>query len=212
MKIKKILFPFNKNHSFLSEKWWHRFFVVLFAVLVAFFFIGAVITAYQFIPEKKFNISIQYNLKDFTKTSARDVADTIPAFNLLNYEIGCLNGNDINYVSTYGLDKSVCSSDLKGNIDKVADLLMQKNYSYKGTKDQAIASLKIMLDKDLEQRYCFVSKDLNCTSDKIITYKKGYIFYAEVFLISVLLSYLCSLILQLMYFKGLIYIIYGKKK
>jgi hypothetical protein len=212
MNIKKVFFPFGKKYSYLSEKWWHRFFVVIFAVSVVLFFISSIFSSYLGIPEKKFNISIQYNLRDFTKTSAKDVVNTIPAFNLMDYKIGCLKDSSINYVSTYDLNNSVCSSDLRGNIDKVADIFMKNNYQFADkTKSQMVQMIAEALEKDTEYRYCFLNQSIGCMSDKIITYKKNFIFYAEVLIASVLATYLYSLILQFVYFRGLIYIIYGKK-
>ena len=212
MGIYSKLFFFKRTDINLQEKWWHRFFVVLFTIFLISFFLVFLLIMSEAIPEKSFNVDIKYNLREFTKTSSKDIANTVPAFNLLNYKVGCFEDDKIKYVSYSALNETVCSSDLRSNIDKVAEIFLQNNPLIKDTKENAIKEMTKILDEDTETRYCFVSKNANCTSDKIITYKRNPIFYLEVFLASLFSTYLVALILQFVYFKGFIYIIYGKKK
>lgn len=212
MGIFSRLFFFKRTDINLQEKWWHRFFVVLFNIFVIAFFLFSFLTMNVVIPEKTFNVDIKYNLREFTKNSSKDIADTVPAFNLLNYQVGCLENGKINSVPYYALNETICSSDLRGNIDKVAEIWLQKHPLIKDTKEQTIIKITTVLDEDTETRYCFVSKDANCISDKIISYKRNLIFYLEMFLASLVSTYLVVLILRFIYFKVLIYIIYGKKK
>jgi hypothetical protein len=213
MKIISKLFFLKRTDVNLENKWWHRLFVVLFVIFVVIFFLGSLILLNISIPENKFNVDIKYNLREFSKNSSKDIANTVPAFNLLNYEVGCLkNDNSIKHFSNFALEKSICSSDIRRNIDKISEIFLQKHPSINDSKEQAIYSLTRVLDEDTESRYCFINNDIGCSSDKIIAYQKSPVFYLEVFLISVFLTYLNILFLQLIYFKGFIYIIYGKKK
>jgi hypothetical protein len=165
------------------------------------------------IPEKNFNISIKYNLQEFTKNSSRDIANTIPAFNLLDYKIGCLNGSNIDYVSDYALKKSICSSDVRSNIKEITEfMLLDSEQAYSDYNKQTLEKAVIeKIDESNEKRNCFIHKDVKCASDKIVAYKKNIIFYLEQILISIFFILLFVLILQVVYFKGFIYIIYGNK-
>jgi len=212
MGILSKLFFFKRTDVNLENKWWHRFFVVIFFIFVVAFFGLSLFIAGSLIPETDFNVDIKYNLREFTKTSSKDVVNTIPAFNLLNYKIGCLEDGKIGYISTYYLEKSICSSDLRGNIDKVAEIFLKNNPLIKDTKEQAISGLTKVLDTDTETRYCFIQNEVGCSSDKIVTYKRNIIYHLEFFLAPLVSTYLFILILRFIYFKGFIYIIYGKKK
>lgn len=209
----KIFPKFIKINIDLESKWWHRVFVILFFILMMLFLVFYFLLGGIPIPETSFNIDIKYNLREFTRTSSQDVINTIPAFNLLNYKIGCLKDNkEIDYVSNYNLKKSACSSNLRGNIEQVAETLIANNPSITSTKEGMINYLNEKLDEDVETRYCFIHNDVGCNSDKIITYERNIIYSLESFIAFFASVYLFALILQVIYFRGLIYIIYGKKK
>jgi len=69
-----------------------------------------------------------------------------------------------------------------------------------------------VIKEDKEKRYCFIGKNLNCSSEDIIFYKRSYVYYIQIISYSLILTYIFSLFLQLIYFKYLIYVIYGRKK
>jgi len=205
-------FFFKKTHIDLKNKWWHRLFVVILVLFIILLFVFSLALYYEVIPHNKSNVNITNNLREFTKNSSKSVANTIPMF-VVDSRIGCLkNDNSIEYLSAYALQTSVCSSDLRGNINEVAEIIIEKN-SFKETQKQIIIDdLNKKLDKDIETRYCFIHSDVSCdSSDRIISYKNGVLFYLEVLLASIFSVYFIALFLQLVYFKGFIYIIYGKK-
>lgn len=209
----KIFFLKGPKGIDLETKWWHRFFVVLFIILVIVIFFSSLLMTSEVIPETIYNVNIQYNLRDFTKNSSPEIIDTIPAFISLNYKIGCLDGNRIDYFWISDLNKCICSSDLRGNIDNIALLVSQKNVEYSNvSKSKMIAALTDTLNKEAETRYCFIVNSVKCSSDKIVAYRRNIIFYLEMFFASLILTYMVGLFVQFVYFKGLIFIIYGNKK
>ncbi len=210
MKIKKILFPFLKYNSFLKDKWWHRLFVVFYNITVVAFLIVAFFVAYSSISETPFNTKIINNLRDFSKNSDKSMANTVPSFLKQGQKIGCFEDGKYNYVSTYSLQhETFCSSDLSSHLDEAAQVIMgDDSLTFERRKE----ALSEALTNDKEKRYCFIRKQgVDCLSNNIISYNKNIIFYLQVIASSFLTAYLFSLFLQLLYFKGLIYIIYGKK-
>ncbi len=196
----------------LQKKWWHRLFVVIFFILIILFSTVYFLFGGISIPENTFNVDIKYNLQEFTKTSSQDVANTIPAFNILNYKIGCLQDNkEIKYVSDYDLEKSICSPDLKGNIEEVAELILANNFYITFSKEQVVSLINEKLNESTKARYCLIYKDIDCTSDKIIAYERNIVYYLESFLTFCASLGLFILILRVIYFKAFIYIIYGKR-
>lgn len=211
MNIFKIMFPFE-GHRSLSNKWWHRLSVVLFFLISAISLIFLVTLFLSSFPENKFNINIKYSLEDFTKDSPKSTVNTIPSFIELEHRIGCLENDDsIRRISLYELEKNVCSSDLEGNLKEVADILYLDNHEF-GSVINLQNMLANMLDEDMGKRNCFIRTDFECNSGEIVSYERNIIFYLESFLIPIVIVYILGLVLQIIYFKALIYIIYGKLK
>lgn len=234
MKIKKVAFPFSESYSFLGEKWWHRFFIVAY-VITALATLGiAVALSIEGVEEKPYNINIKNNLRDFSKNSDKSVSNTVPLFLEQGGNIGCLEGNRINYVSTYSLrEKTFCSADILTHIDQASRKVLT-NGSLNSKSKRIITDedfnklnggsgkvlseeernnlLSDVISKDSEKRYCFVSADIDCSSDKIISYNKNVVYYLQVITYSLISVYLVSLFLQVLYYKGFIYIVYGRNK
>ncbi|MFA5355583.1 MAG: hypothetical protein WC302_02565 [Candidatus Paceibacterota bacterium] len=151
-------------------------------------------------------------MEDFTKDSPKSTVNTIPSFIELEHRIGCLENDDsIRRISLYELEKNVCSSDLEGNLKEVADILYLDNHEF-GSVINLQNMLANMLDEDMGKRNCFIRTDFECNSGEIVSYERNIIFYLESFLIPIVIVYILGLVLQIIYFKALIYIIYGKLK
>ncbi len=211
MKIFSKLSFFRRTDINLGERPWHRVFIVSFVFSIIIFFLFSLLIAFNHTPENTFNVNIKYNLQDFTRASSKDMANTIPAFRPIDYKVGCLNGNKIESVSIISLERSVCSPDLRGNIDKVAEIFIQENYLNASAKEQMVNDMTKFLDEDTNAGNCFLN-GVNCVPDKIITYKRNAIFYLEVCFFALLATYLMVFILQFLYFKVFLFIIYGKNK
>ena len=209
MKIKNLIFPFTKHYSFLTEKWWHRFFTVAYAVAVCGFLIAAVFVSLEGVGEKTFNTTIKNTLRDFSKNSDKSIANTVPSFLEQGGKIGCFENNKIGYISTYTLEnETFCSADISSHLDEATQKIIGGGSL---TVERRKELLSEMLTKDTEKRYCFMPNVLNCSSDKVISYNRNVIYYLQVIIYSLFTTYLFSLFLQVLYFKGLIYIVYGKK-
>jgi len=210
MRFLNIFFPFKKQRSFLNEKLWHRFSIVSFAVCVVLCFFFNCYWLNNIMPERPFlNVSIKYNLKDYTKSSSSEIINTIASFTD-GYRVGCLTKTKVKPIPSYVMNKTVCNSDIPSKIRSVARTFIKSNPSIiKANEDQVVSDMEKMIAEDKETRYCFINQGANCTSDKIVAYERNIIFYLEVFFASFGLTYLFALIIHVMYFNGLIFILYG---
>ena len=209
MKIKQFTFPFTKHHSFLMNKWWHRFFVVAYVIITLGFLIGSYFISLESIGEKAFNITIKNNLRDFSKNSDKSITNTVPLFLEQGGKIGCFENNKMAYVSTYGLEnETFCSADISAHLDEAAGKIIgDGSLTFEKRKEL----LSEALTNDTEKRYCFIRKEgVDCLSNNIISYERNFIYYLQAIVYSLIATYIFSIILQIVYFKGLIFIIYGK--
>jgi len=165
----------------------------------------------KIIPERpSFNVNIKYNLRDFTKSSSSEIVNTIVPF-VYEHRVGCVTGNKIRPLSDYVIEKTVCNADIAGKIGNVARDFIKRNPSAVATNESEVsASMKRILDTDTETRYCFVNRNANCTSDKIVAYNRNVVFYLEVIFASFIFTYLFALLMHVVYFNGLIFILYGE--
>lgn len=210
MNIKSIFFPFAKKYSFLEKNWWHRLFIVIYLLVISIFFLLSFVIVSENISEKVYNTTVKDNLRNFSKNSEKDITNTVPIFLKYGAKVGCLENDKITQISNYFLDEnSFCSPDIPNRIDDASKKL-SKNASL-SIEDTKVALLSVVA-KDTEVRYCFLNKNLNCSSDKIVSYNKSFIYYLEILLYPLLLTYLTSLLVQILYFKGLMYVIFGKIK
>lgn len=211
MRFLNIFFPFRKHRSFLTEKRWHRCSVVLFGVCVVLCFLFNCFLISKIMPERpSFNVNIKYNLRDFTKSSSSEIVNTVVPF-VYGSRVGCLMDNKIKPLPSYVMEKTVCNADIPGKIGSVARDFLQRNPLIVASNESEVAaSMKKIIDKDTETRYCFVNKNANCASDKIVAYNRNAIFYLEVILASFFLTYIFALLVHIVYFNGLIFILYGE--
>jgi len=210
MKIKKVAFPFSGTHPLLGEKWWHRFFIVAYVITTLATLGIAVALSIEGVEEKPYNINVKNNLRDFSKNSDTSVSNTVPLFLEQGGNIGCLEDNRIKYVSVYTLEKKTfCSADIPSRLDDVSQKFIGNDSS---TVERRKELLSEMISKDSEKRYCFISNEIDCSSDKVVSYNKNAVYYLQVIIYSLVSVYLVSIFLQILYYKGFIYIVYGKNK
>lgn len=211
MKIKKAVFPFSGTYPLLGEKWWHRFFIVAYVITSLATLGVSVALSIEGVEEKPYNINIKNNLRDFSRDSDKSVSNTVPLFLKQSGSIGCLDGDRINYVSTYALEKgSFCSAEISSHIDEAANKIVgDGSLTFEKRKEL----LSEALNKDTQKRYCFVHKEsIDCLSENVISYDKNVVYYLQVIAYSLISVYVVSLLLQILYYKGFIYIVYGKNK
>lgn len=211
--LRKIFLPLAKSHVELHTKWWHRFFVVIYVLLMVIFFLIALTVSSRNIPEKSFNLKIKNNLRDFSKNSSTSTINTVSDFVAQDGKFGCLQNNKINYyISTYDLkNKAVCSADIGSHIEETANKLKDIADDKSLSTEEFKKFVTNNLYKNDIKRYCFIRKSIDCDSAEIVNYHFSIYYYLQVVVYSLLVTYLFSLFLQTIYFKGFIYIIYGKK-
>jgi len=215
--FRKIFFPFAKCHIDLHTKWWHRLVVVIFFISLISFLLLALAVSSENIPENISNLKIKNDLRDFSKESSTSTINTIPTNTIPTFlkqrgKFGCLQKDEIKFVSTYLLEnKSICSADINLNIDEISKFI-NDIAEYSSTNIEELKkSILNNLNENNEKRYCFIHKNIDCMSDKIVNYDFNILYYFQVIIYSLLSTYLFSLFLQIIYYKGIIYIIYGKK-
>lgn len=209
MSLRRILLPFAENREFLKTKWWHRLFIVAYSLAVLFCLLTAGAVSFEAIKPTKQNQTIVTDLSTFSANSDPSIVDTVPLFLKQNNSVGCIDeSGEIEWISTYALeDKSFCSADLNSYITEASKKIF-------GTQDLAKAEqvIKNRLAQDKQPRYCFIHNDVECNSKNIVIHRPNAIFSMQVALYSLLTTYLFSLLMQLAYYKGFIYIVYGKRK
>ena len=214
----KILSIFSSSKEGLENKWWHRLIKVLFVFSLIAVFAFSFVCSLQYIDISKNKINIVNNLREFTKNDNQQLDNTIPSFLEQNGELGCLNGDTINYISSYDLENNCyCNKDMINNIDKAIAVIAKVQNSYfsisevEKFKNDRIAERDAFLQKGEEIRYCNINKSIECTSNNIIKYNKNIFYYGEAFIYSILVTALFYLIFIILYYKVFIYIIYGNK-
>lgn len=213
-KIKNIVFPYREG---LENKWWHRLIKVFFVFLLV---IVSVIVYICFLDGNKVSkndIDIINNLRQFTKEDSKNLDNTIPYFLKQNGELGCLEGDEIKYVSEYYLEeKSLCNKDIIGNFDKVIVAInKQENLNYtqdqiEEFKNKTFEENESLVSKGEEKRYCFI-KDVECASNNIIKYKKNVFYYCEPLVYVLPIIFVFYILCVNLYYRVFIYIIYGNK-
>jgi len=210
--FKKIFIRTDIN---LADKWWHRLLKVIFSIITFIVFILSFIIASSSINPTKYNSAI-ITLRDFTKSSSENIDNTIPEFIKIDGSTGCLDltTNHVDYLSSYDLNlDGICNANIQKNIDKVAKLVLAENVAYRNyTSDEIKGLLQHILDTDTEHRYCFIPISVKCSSDKIVNYRHNALFYLEALGIAIIVFFVWTIIIISIYYKGIVYIIYGSNK
>ncbi len=200
----------------LEEKWWHRLFKVAFAIstiLIFFFWL-------RYFPgrimETSANTTVIGDLGDFTASSDLNIDNTIPSFLRQRGILGCYNPDTkiIDRISSADLQNGICNPDFERNADVVVNLIVAENQGQKNLSKNVLKSaLLASLNQEKTKKYCLLPKNINCDSSRdIVVYTINGTYYAQMFLIAAVFTLIWYFITVLFYFKGLIYIIYGRKK
>lgn len=211
MIVKRLAFPLAEDRAVLQEKWWHRLCVVIFVVCLSFFLVISTYLTSEFTTER--SITIKDDLRNFSTNSDKSIPNTIPFFLKLGGKLGCLEDRgEVMALSSYDLEKtSYCSADLFGHAEGLTKAMQDEEERIK--KSRPMEGLKkdiyyMMLN--IDETYCFISEDVGCESANIIMYHINVFYYMKIVFYPLVATYIFSLFLQFVYFKGLIYIIYGR--
>jgi hypothetical protein len=195
----------------LQKKWWHRLLKVIFITFLGLLLPFSYYVSMNSVYENSTNISVITNLRDYTKTSSED--NSIQGFLSVRGSTACLNGNELHYFSEYILSsEGVCNIDMTANIDKVVGVMRSQQRFQKFNTEEIRSTVLNELQNGKERRYCYMPVSLDCESKNVVKYYRNYIYYLKPVLLSFLATSSAALLMQILYYRGLIYVIFGSKK
>jgi hypothetical protein len=230
-KIKIIFSWLFRSSLELNKHWWHRLIKVIFISLfclttLAIYFFG--ITSPESSYLVKHNVSIKNTLYTFSENYVgKDNENTIPKFFEQKDNFGLLIGNKINYISEYQLGKSVCYKTPEKYLDGISAIIYSGFLSTLNYQEQQTTSLekftpkiKEIFNKDTNRKCFFFGtndydgmlKKTDNLSIKIINYKPNILYYIEFIIIASLITFISFVIYALIYYRGILYVVYGNKK
>lgn len=227
-KIKSWLF---RNNLELSKRWWHRLIKVVFLSL---FFLIAVVSyiAVIYDPDiellSKHNISIKNTLDQFTENySGEDYENTIPKFFEQKGKFGILIDNKVEYVSSYSLGKSICVKEPEKHLDALSKVMytnfpkiLGKSFSQQQTLEWFTEEIRKSFYQDTSRKCYLFDRDeydenlidTKNLSQKIINYRPNVFFYIEATILVPLIALISFILFALIYYRLILYIVYGNKK
>jgi hypothetical protein len=227
-KIKAWLF---REDLELNKHWWHRLVKVIF---LSFFFITTIGASVLFLvnPEdigilSKHNISIKNSLYQFTENyDGLSNDNTIPIFFEQKGNFGVLMDKKIDYISSYSLGNSICMREP----DKHQDAILFLHWiNFRDSLDYGKDPGSLENFKNVTKEYIFKDASKKCffydineyaeelrqienLSSAIVNYKPSIVFYVEAILGIVLMSLIYFAVYILIYYRLILYIVYGNKK
>lgn len=235
IKFKNILSWLFRDSLELNKYWWHRLVKVIFLSLFSIITIASYSSLVYF-PDRellsKHNIKINNTLYQFTENyNGEDSKNTIPDFFKQTGEFGLLLDNKIDYISEYSLgtmeEGTFCLKAPENYLDGVAKVLFSaflKNSTDERTQNTPLSVFDEAIKKQFKDdptRKCYFSgiskSDENLKKPKnlssmIINYQPNFIFYIEATLAVPLIALFWFIIMALIYYRLILYIIYGNKK
>lgn len=235
IKYEKILHWLFRGDLELNKRWWHRFIKVFYFLLFGIVSVGFIIAIFVEPYDDYFlshNVK-KITLKEYSKNYVGpDNDNTLYKFisNGDNFGI-VINGELVNknlYLSkdfTF-VNGSVCSKDPLKYIEGIQEILIRKaqkeaETGYQKTLSQKdIENLKDSVEKvfkDDPERRCILFtddndiKDLENKQDNIVILTPNVFYYLELVLGVLLISFLFWVISALLYYKLLLYILFGNR-
>ncbi len=211
----------NKIKSFfrpdlnLTSRWWHRLLKVVFVVTTTFLIIVTPIGLYHGIELKPSNTKIIYSIEDFTRKSYK-TGNVVPDFLALNGEFGCLNVLEDEYTWLYEYklkEQSYCNRNLENSLDTALPLV-SSDYKKESEKMKTTIKESILNLVHEKNRVCLIHEDKRdkCAYENIVKYERSNAFFLHVALFSILIWFCWITLCLVLYFKGFLYIIFGRKK
>lgn len=229
--MKKVFSWLFRDSLELNKRWWHRLIKVLF---ISIFCLAAIAIYISLItdPSREFlgkhNIHVRNNLYEFTENyTGEDYENTIPKFFAQKGQFGLMVENEMEYVSAYLLGNSFCMKTPEKYLDGITKVLYPdfvKGLSYEDKGSASIEKLGEYLKKQFYEdttRKCYFYdlndydeniKKVTNLSRNIINYQPNAFFYAEVTLVYAIAIFLAFLIFAAIYYRVILYIVFGSKK
>lgn len=216
----------------LHKKWWHRLIKVVFLSLFFLITIGSYIMVLSYPNDtellSKHNIHINNTLYEYTENYVgEDYENTIPKFFEQKGNFGLLINNKIEYISSYLLGKSFCVKAPEKYQDNILKIFYEDYKSKLGYGKNAVSieefsnTVKSKIFEDATRK-CFMY-DLNTydenlkkietnLSASIINYRANALYYIEATIAIPLIALLSFVLFALVYYRLILYIVYGNKK
>lgn len=228
--MKKISTWIFRDSLELSKHWWHRLIKVIFLSLFFLITTGsyiALIADPDTVLLSKHNVSVKNTLYQFTLDyKGEDYDNTIPKFFEQKGNFGVLKGNKIEYISSYSLGKSFCMKAPEKYQDSIIEILYEayKSKLNYGEMPESLVSFSDEIKTTLFEnttRRCFIYdistyneelKNIEDLSGHIINYRPNVIFYIEATIAVPLVALLSFILFALIYYRLILYIVYGSKK
>lgn len=221
MILAKMLLGYRDDLD-LASRWWHRLMKVvgIIAVILVGGFVFVLLSSSPYYP-KESEIERIVSLREMTQKAPSDLVNTIPVFLGIEGELGALKDGRINFVSEYSLGKGVCSADLAANADAVAAELNEAaipggNYSAHDIRSMMERDAKELKPGE-DKRYCIYDGEaVPFMSSEIIKYKRTWkatarqYGSASIWTLAWMAAF--SLIALNLYYRGVIYIAFGKRR
>lgn len=207
----------------LTERWWHRLFKVLyfvsFATVVGF---GSWLLWEGFdsvTPDRKL-VRIVSDLSSYLSAADVKIANVVPGFKNLDGRLGIVSddGKKIDYISDYAMDQTWCTPSALAHLNETADFLNERDFTKANTGMTVLAGVqRVIKPEDKESRLCWVAASLREKSlDQVVKYEFTRTGYFQAlwehyfwFILGVAITHTVFLNL---YYRGLVYIIVGKRK
>lgn len=228
---KKISTWIFRDNLELGKHWWHRLIKVTFLSLFFLVTIGSYIMVISYPNDTEFlskhNIHINNTLLSYTENYIGEDSDnTIPKFFKQKGSFGILIDNKIEYISSYVFNNSLCLKNPEKYLDNIAKALYPKflsSLTYQQAQNATLVEFSGVINKsfyDTPTRKCFINLDktyenINKTkgvSASLINYRPNALFYIEATIAISLIALLSFVLFALIYYRLILYIVYGNKK
>lgn len=217
-RILRFVLGLRPDHR-LSDRWWHRLFKVsatLAAIGAGVSVMATRVTANRSHPSES-SVTITETLREFAKKADPSEADVIPAFLRSPGTLGGRKNGNISQVSEEILRQGTCSADLSRHTQFIVDKVEPSKTAEE--REELARALREMLIKEdaasksgTEKRYCLLT-DFGFSSDNVVKYELTTVGRAYVWALSMLetigILLAAFLVTANLYYRGLVYIIYG---
>lgn len=229
-KCKKISTWIFRDSLELGKHWWHRLIKVIFLSLFILVTIGSYIALIANPSAgllSKHNILVKNTLYQFTENyKGEDYDNTIPKFFEQKGNFGLLVDNKIKYISEYSLGESFCLKTPEKYLDGISKLMytnlsLEAGKSFPKEETQEWFSEEVIKNfyEDTTRKCYFFDvdeysdiKEVEHLSEKIINYRPNALFYLEAIVGVSLIALVSFILFALIYYRLILYIVYGNKK
>lgn len=200
----------------LFSIWWHRLFkVTIFFISIFVFSVTLFILSESGIEPHIKNVKIIENLDHYTRSSNLD--SSMSSFLRLKGNLGCKISDDSisNSLLEESLrDDSFCSRDLIKNVKLAGDHL-NNNLNANYTEGELLNFLKNEEASQEKSRICLIHPDIDCNPENIIKYefflREKFVKISQDIVISLGISLTFLVLISILYYRVVIYIIFGRK-